>query len=153
VERGAGCRGLSTDATAEQPARFGALILFLPRLGQGSIRVVVTDAYEHRYAVTKERTLSVLKARTHQAPRRGGGENRIDNGLLLRRDLHSWFDRGYITVSPKLRFDVSRRIKEVFGDGRDYHALQRRELCLPIVVEGPLKEECLRWHTETTYLA
>jgi len=29
-----------------------------------------------------------------------GGEHRIDIGLLLPRDLHTLFDRGYVTISP-----------------------------------------------------
>lgn len=31
------------------------------------------------------------------------------NGILLRRDIHSVFDAGYVTVSPDLRFEVSNR--------------------------------------------
>ena len=36
--------------------------IVLPRLGQGSFRIVVTDAYERRCALTGERTLPVLDA-------------------------------------------------------------------------------------------
>lgn len=41
----------------------------------------------------------------------------VTNGLLLQRDLHSLFHRGYIIVSPELRFEVRRRIKEEFENG------------------------------------
>jgi len=52
------------------------------------------------------------------------------NGLLLRSDLHKLFDRGYVTVSPDLRFVVSRRIREEFENGRDYYARNGSGLAL-----------------------
>ncbi len=42
--------------------RFGAEYLTRGRLGQGAFRVLVTDAYQRRCAVTGERTLPVLEA-------------------------------------------------------------------------------------------
>jgi len=141
--------GLSTAELAG--TRFGDPILIRPRLGQGSFRVLVTDAYDRRCAVTKERTLPVLEA-AHIKPYADGGEHRIDNGLLLRRDLHTLFDRGYVTVSPDLRFEVSRRLREEFENGRDYYALHGRELHLPGVVEARPREEWLAWHREERWL-
>ena len=78
-------------ATGEAAARFGEPTLVRPRLGQGASASVVTDAYQRRCAVTKERTLPVLEA-AHIKPYADGGEHRIDNGLLLRRDLHTLRD-------------------------------------------------------------
>jgi putative restriction endonuclease len=43
---------------------------------------------------------------------------------LLRRDIHSLFDAGYVTVTPDLRFEASRRIREEFDNGRHHYALQ-----------------------------
>ncbi|MGZ7443021.1 HNH endonuclease [Paenibacillus sp. TH7-28] len=34
------------------------------------------------------------------------------NGLLLSRDMHTLFDRGYLTINEELRIEVSKRIKE-----------------------------------------
>jgi putative restriction endonuclease len=42
--------------------RFGAEYLTRGRLGQGAFRILVTDAYERRCAVTGEKTLPVLEA-------------------------------------------------------------------------------------------
>ena len=42
--------------------RFGAPQLIKPRLGQGAFRVLVTDIYDRRCAVTRERTLPALEA-------------------------------------------------------------------------------------------
>ena len=73
---------------------FGTPTLVTPRLGQGTFRVAVTDAYQRRCAVTEERTLPVLEA-AHIRPYGRGGGHEIINGLLLRSDLHKLFDRGY----------------------------------------------------------
>jgi putative restriction endonuclease len=81
------------------------------RLGQGAFRVLVTEAYHRRCAVTGERTLPVLEA-AHIKPYAKSGPNLTRNGLLLRSDLHKLFDGGYLTVTPELRVEVSKRIKE-----------------------------------------
>lgn len=48
---------------AEMPVqrKYGDPIEVLPRLGQGLFRVLVTDAYERRCAMTGERTLPVFQ--------------------------------------------------------------------------------------------
>lgn len=47
---------------ADNQERFGEAFLTRGRLGQGAFRVLVTDAYQRRCAVTGERTLPVLEA-------------------------------------------------------------------------------------------
>jgi len=98
---------------SEPGSRFGEPHLIRPRLGQGAFRVLVTDIYRRRCAVTQERTLPALEA-AHIRPYGDGGTHEARNGLLLRRDIHSLFDAGYVTVTPGLRFEVSRRIREEF---------------------------------------
>ena len=41
---------------------YGDPVLVTPRLGQGAFRVMVTDFYERRCAITRERSLPVLEA-------------------------------------------------------------------------------------------
>lgn len=137
---------------AEMPAqrRYGDPIEVLPRLGQGSFRVLVTDAYERRCAMTGERTLPALDA-AHIRPFAGEGENRVQNGLLLRSDLHRLFDRGYITVRPDHRIEVSRRIREEFENGRDYYALANREIRMPERDEFRPERHLLEWHADSVF--
>jgi putative restriction endonuclease len=78
--------------------RYGRPMLVQPRLGQGAFRVLVTDAYQRRCSVTGERTLPVLDA-AHIKPYAQSGPHQLRNGLLLRKDLHALFDRGYVTVT------------------------------------------------------
>jgi putative restriction endonuclease len=63
------------------------------RLGQGAFRLLITDVYQRRCAVTGERALPVLEA-GHIRPVSEGGMHRVDNGVLLRSDVHTLFDRG-----------------------------------------------------------
>jgi len=135
---------------AEEPARYGGPQLVRPRLGQGAFRVLVTDIYERRCAITQERTLPALEA-AHIRPYSEGGAHDASNGLLLRRDIHSLFDAGYVTVTPDLRFEVSRRIKEEFQNGRHYYALHGEPIRAP--QEATLRPDpvALAWHNENCF--
>lgn len=148
--RASAVRESPMPAAAAAGERFGEPRLISPRLGQGSFRVLVTDEYERRCAVTGERTLPALEA-GHIRPYSEGGEHRIDNGLLLRRDLHALFDRGYMTVTPKLVLEVSRRIREEFENGRDYYALKGRALRPPRNELSAPAAEYLAWHNESVF--
>jgi putative restriction endonuclease len=76
------------------------------RLGQRSFQAVVLDAYHRRCAITGTHIPPVLQA-AHIRPVTEGGEHRLDNGLLLRSDVHILFDRGYLGVDPRYRLLVS----------------------------------------------
>jgi len=125
--------------------RFGEPQLVRPRLGQGAFRVLVTDSYSRRCAVTQERTLPALEA-AHIRPYSDGGEHEASNGLLLRRDIHSLFDSGYVTVTPDLRFQVSRRIREEFANGRHYYALHGQRIVVPDNLGRRPDPVSLSWH-------
>jgi putative restriction endonuclease len=135
----------------EEGARYGPPILSYPRLGQGSFRILVTDAYDRRCAVTNERTLPALDA-AHIKPYSDSGEHRVENGLLMRRDIHALFDRGYVTVSPGLDLEVSRRIREEFENGRDYYRLHGSPIRPPANTLHRPSEEYIKWHNENVYL-
>ncbi len=142
---------VSVPHFAEEAARFGAPQLIRPRLGQGTFRVLVTDIYERRCAVTRERTLPALEA-AHIRPYRDGGKHEERNGLLLRRDIHSLFDAGYVTVTPNLDFEVSGRIKEEFENGRDYYALHGRRIHAPTAARQRPDPVALTWHNENCFV-
>jgi putative restriction endonuclease len=137
---------------SEEAARFGAPQLIRPRLGQGAFRVLVTDSYERRCAITREKTLPALEA-AHIRPYAEGGEHVASNGLLLRRDIHSLFDSGYVTVTPDLRFEVSRRIREEFQNGRHYYELHGAPIYAPEDLSRRPDPAALRWHNDNLFLA
>jgi putative restriction endonuclease len=137
--------------TPDEGPRFGNEYLTRGRLGQGSFRVLVTDAYQRRCAVTGEKTLPVLEA-AHIKPYSEEGPHRVTNGLLLRSDLHRLFDRGYVTVTPDLRLEVSKRLKEDFSNGREYYAHHGKQLVnLPSESIARPDPAFLAWHNEHRY--
>lgn len=136
---------------AEPSSRYGEPTLIRPRLGQGAFRLVVTQVYERRCAVTKERTLPALEA-AHIRPFADGGEHSPTNGILMRRDIHSLFDQGYVTITPEHRFEVSRRIREEFENGRHYYELHGSEIRSPLAKHERPDAALLRWHNENRYL-
>ena len=127
--------------------RFGGPRLVKPRLGQGAFRVLVTDIYGRRCSITQERTLPALEA-AHIRPYSDGGEHEAPNGLLLRRDIHSLFDTGYVTVTPDLYFEVSRRIREEFDNGKHYYALHGQRIIVPDCVGQRPDPDALSWHND-----
>jgi putative restriction endonuclease len=125
--------------------------LMRARLGQGAFRVLVTSAYNRRCAISGEKTLPVLEA-AHIKPFGDKGPNRVDNGILLRSDMHKLFDAGYLTITPSYCIEVSRRIKEEFENGGNYYSYHGKVLSvLPkLYFERPNKNY-LGWHNENIY--
>lgn len=134
----------------ETQERFGEPHLIRPRLGQGAFRVLVTDIYNRRCSITGERTLPALEA-AHIQPYGDGGVHKASNGLLLRRDIHSLFDAGYVTVTPECRFEVSSRIKEEFDNGKHYYALHGKSIEVPNQPADHPDSSLLTWHNENCY--
>lgn len=134
----------------EQAQMFGKPTLVHPRLGQGAFRILITDTYERRCAATGERALPVLEA-AHIRSVATGGVHRVDNGLLMRSDLHRLYDRGYVTVRPDRRIEVSRRLKDDFDNGEPYYALHGRPIWLPASKELQPRREFLEWHADTVF--
>jgi len=142
---------VAEEVASEQP-RFGEPYLARARLGQGTFRVLVTDAYHRRCAVTGEKTLPVLEA-AHVRSHADQGPNRVNNGLLLRADIHRLYDSGLVTIDPNLRFIVSPRVREVYQNGREYYALHGKELGhLPENLRDRPAKEFLDWHNTNRYM-
>jgi putative restriction endonuclease len=144
-------QGSQLIETSSDQSRFGADYLTRGRLGQGAFRVLVTDAYERRCAVTGEKTLPVLEA-AHIKPYALNGPHRVSNGILLRSDLHKLFDLGYMTVTPDLRVEVSPKLKSEWQNGREYYAHHGAPLCIhPADSSNSPGAEFLRWHNENRF--
>jgi len=136
---------------AEPLAAYGSEYLIRGRLGQGAFRILVTDAYKRNCAISGEKALPVLQA-AHIKPFNEQGPNHINNGLLLRSDLHILFDRGYITVTPEYKIEVSRKIKEEFNNGKHYYTFHGQELyALPKIITDRPSLDFIKWHNENVY--
>jgi len=132
--------------------RYGAPSFVLPRLGQGSFQVAVLDAYGRMCAITGAKVVPALEA-GHIRPYGEGGEHRVDNGLLLRRDVHALFDRGYISVTPAMEILVSKRLRTEFNNGEEYAAMSGAPLRVPSRKEDRPKPEFLDWHNQHRFVA
>jgi putative restriction endonuclease len=137
---------------AEAPkAMYGNPVLVRPSLGQGTFRVIVTDNYNRRCAVTGEKALPALDA-AHIRPVGEGGQHQVDNGLLLRSDVHRLFDKGYVTITPDGRFHVSRRLKDDFDNGEPYMPFNGERIWMPGDPARQPNREALEWHADTLFL-
>ena len=116
-----------------------------PRLGQGTFRIAVTDAYERACSVTGEHSLPALEA-AHIKPYADLGPHETSNGLLLRADFHRLFDQGYVTVTPDLRVEVSKRLREDFQNGRTYYPFHGKPVTIPTTPEHRPRPDFLEWH-------
>jgi putative restriction endonuclease len=129
---------------------YGEPALVRPRLGQGTFRVLVSDAYERKCVITGEKTLPVLEA-SHIRPVSLGGQHRIDNGLLLRSDIHTLFDMGYVTITPKMEFKVSSKLREEWQNGVIYYTLAGNSIRTPKSEVFKPRAEFLEWHNDTVF--
>jgi putative restriction endonuclease len=111
---------------------------------------LVTDNYRRRCAVSGERTLPALDA-AHIRPFADGGQHEASNGILMRRDIHSLFDLGYVTISPDMKFEVSKKIREEYENGRHYYALHGTSIMLPDDLRRHPERTALTWHNENRY--
>lgn len=135
----------------EENSMYGQSILTKVRLGQGAFRILVTDAYNRKCAITGEKTLPVLEA-AHIKPFFEAGPHLISNALLLRSDLHKLFDSGYITITPGLKVEVSKRIKEEFQNGKEYYRFHGNDVFnLPERLKDMPEHRYIEWHNENIY--
>ncbi|MGQ0552699.1 MAG: HNH endonuclease [Planctomycetota bacterium] len=123
------------------------------REGQSSFRLSVLKAYGSRCALTQERVVPVLEA-AHIQPYFGQASNHIQNGLLLRADLHKLYDAGLITISPdNYRLKVSERVRAEYSNGHEYYDMEKDG----VAVERPKNRaawpspDALAWHREVVF--
>jgi len=135
---------------AENFARYGAAVEVRPRLGQGLFSLAVRDAYHGACAVTREHSLPALEA-AHILPYGLGGEHRVDNGLLLRSDLHRLYDRGYVTVTPDYVFRVGSGLREDFHNGHSYYSLDGAQIAVPDRDAWRPDRQLLEWHEREVF--
>ncbi len=129
----------------------GAPVLRTPRIGQGTFRKYVLDAYGNQCAVTGEHTIPVLQA-SHIVPFAETGEHEIANGLSLRSDVHRLFDLGYVTVTPDYEFRVSKALRDDFSNGKIYYEHQGQTILLPERTELRPNRDYLDHHARTIFL-
>jgi hypothetical protein len=110
---------------SDHDGRVWAMTAIAQRQGQGAFRAKILDAYGQRCAISGCSAVAVLEA-AHILPYRGEHTHRVDNGLLLRSDLHTLFDLGLLWIMDQHKVGIAPSLR-----GTDYEALAGQALRLP----------------------
>ncbi len=116
-------------------ARERALRAISLRQGQPEFRRQVLEAFGRRCMVTGCSAEEVLEA-AHIRPYRGEHTNGVENGLLLRADIHTLFDRGLLAFHTT----TSTVVVHTRLNGTEYAALAGREVQLSSADVAALEE-------------
>ncbi len=115
---------------SDQDARVWAMRAVAQRRGQPLFRARLLDAYERRCAVTGCSAVEVLEA-AHILPYKGEHTNRVDNGMLLRADLHTLFDCGLLWINGDYEVELTPSLQST-----DYGQLEGKKLRLPLMADN-----------------
>lgn len=114
------------------------------RQGQATFRTKLLEAYESRCAITGTAVPAVLQA-AHIVPYNGAATNSVQNGLLLRADIHNLFDLGLIQINPD---DFSVSVSPLLTDV-EYQQLQGKSVALPKSPSKRPNKKALAMHMES----
>lgn len=121
------------------------------RIGQGAFRLMVTNAYTGRCAVTGESVINVLEA-AHIRDYAQEGPNLVCNGLLLRADLHKLLDAGLMTVTTSHHVEIARTARGYEVETSLYNSLHGKSLAhLPARIQDHPHQQYLSWHNQNRY--
>ena len=111
------------------------------RQGQAKFREGLLEAYDGRCAVTRCAAQAVLQA-AHITPYRGTNTNSVQNGLLLRADLHNLFDLGLIQIdADSLEIVVDPCLRDT-----EYNLLAGKRIYEPRSSKSRPSREAIRAH-------
>lgn len=96
------------------------------RRGQAAFRAALLEAYDGKCCVTGCALKDALEA-AHIAPYRGDHSHHVQNGLLLRSDIHTLFDLGLLVITE----GYCVKLSTVALEDDSYANLESRQLVLP----------------------
>jgi hypothetical protein len=107
------------DPRSEQEGKKMTLRAATVRLGQPKFRKKLLDYYQYKCLVSDCEVSAVLEA-AHITPYNGRNTNKIGNGILLRADLHTLWDRILIAIDPKtFKVSIAKQVRS--GDYAPLH--------------------------------
>lgn len=125
--------------------------LVTPRLGQGAFKGMLLTAYHRQCAITGGHISPTLQA-AHIRPVAQEGQHRLDNGLLLRSDVHILFDNGYLGIDEQHKLHVSPRLWTDFGNGKEFYSKAGETIDLPErTIDRPARD-AVQWHMDEVFL-
>lgn len=100
---------------SQQDARSRSYYQILARPQQGEFRRKILEAYNETCAVTGCSVVEALEA-AHIQPFSENGSDKLENGLLLRGDLHRLFDAHLVAIEPEtLKIVISKNLVADYG--------------------------------------
>lgn len=115
------------------------------RHGQRVFRQSLLNAYNSRCAISGCSLPAVLEA-AHIIPYSEITMDRVQNGILLRSDLHTLFDKGLITIDDDLKVIVHGSITD-----SQYGKINGRRISVPESDASRPHRKALKWHRENVF--
>jgi hypothetical protein len=112
------------------------------RQGQQKFRKNLLRAYDNKCAISGAKTLEILDA-AHIRHHSKEGESAINNGIILRTDLHTLFDEQLLKINPRsLKVSIDRSVRD-----SEYRNLQGRKIFQPKTEASRINTDYLseRW--------
>jgi hypothetical protein len=131
------------DPKNEKDTREKELRAIAVRRGRDRFRQTLLEAYRGRCAITNCDCPHALEG-AHIRAYQGKETDHVQNGLLLRSDIHTLFDLGKIGINPKtLKVIVARELR-----GTVYETLSRKRLRPPSDPKMRPNQHVLRQHSK-----
>ena len=111
-------------STVLKPVKFKQVVIE-QRQGQAGFRQALMIAYNYKCAVTGCDVRDTLQA-AHIVPVSNSGQHHLQNGLLLRADIHNLFDRGLLTIDNQFKVHLHSSI----SSSLTYKALHGKKLAV-----------------------
>jgi len=128
------------DPATVEDARIRQLSSITKREGAGKWRASLLSVFGGTCVVTQWDVNSALDA-AHIVPYKGPQTNTLGNGLLLRSDIHTLFDRGLLTITPTALVRLHPSL-----DGTRVWTYNDTEAALPAHKDGGPDPALLDWH-------
>ncbi|GAA3640575.1 hypothetical protein GCM10022200_25310 [Microbacterium awajiense] len=135
--------------------KYGDPALVSPRMGQGRFRRAVDEAYDFRCAVTSSKTYPSLEAAHIRDFAHDSGTHQVSNALLLRSDVHTLYDRGYLGIDADLRLRVSPALRARGWNGVEFYEKEAAAFKIRVPENPRLAPDpdALAWHHENRFRA
>lgn len=110
------------NPASEKDSREKILASIVQRRGQAAFRKMLLAAYSGKCAITGCPVQETLEA-AHIVPYRGSETNVLDNGILLRADIHTLWDLGLIAINEE-EWTVIVAPELIEGEYGEYHGVR-----------------------------
>lgn len=144
------CENKSIQYIMGEKGTFLKRAIIKSKLGKGAFKLMVIDAYSRKCAITGENMIYADDT-AYIKPNSMGGPNNVNNGLFLRKDLCTLYNKGYITITEDYHILVSKNIARDYGE--EYYDMNGEKLSfMPANFADWPSPEYLKWHNKNIFL-